>query len=99
MLFRSCDVAELFVQFGVPFKTVTLCRNESSYRPRPIKGLGLWPAGYEPNALEYAAYNEKREDLIRSVRGRAALLRGGIVRRLALLTISPDYVFPGPLNF
>ena len=93
------EVAQLFVRRGVPFQTVTLCRNDSTYEPPLTVGLGHQQAGYAPGILEYAAYDRKRREFLHSPRGRAALLRGGIVWRLAVLTLRPDDVLSGPSAF
>ena len=60
------------------------------------KGLGLRPAGYIPRPHDYNAYVSARTDVLHSPLGRAALLRGGLVARLARETVGVPDVLSGP---
>ncbi|KAG6904426.1 hypothetical protein DXG01_010013, partial [Tephrocybe rancida] len=83
---------------GIPFKTCI----HGPLRPPPpptqlrFKGLGYRPPNHRPDAMEYAAYESLRDDFLRSPRGRAALLQGGIVSRLAREVVQYQHVFDGP---
>jgi hypothetical protein len=60
------------------------------------KGLGLRPVGYKPESHDYNAYVSARTDVLRSHLGRAALLQGGLVSRLARDTVGASDVLSGP---
>ncbi|KAG6819796.1 hypothetical protein H0H93_008550 [Arthromyces matolae] len=59
-------------------------------------GLGYRPANYQPDAADYAAYLSYRDSFLRSPKGRAALMHGGIVSRLAREAVPYQHVFDGP---
>ncbi|RDB18819.1 hypothetical protein Hypma_014528 [Hypsizygus marmoreus] len=63
--------------------------------PRYI-GLGFRPANYKPDELDFRAYVSSRDRLLRSPRGRAALLAGGIVARLAREVVDTNAILSGP---
>ncbi|TFK61816.1 hypothetical protein BDN72DRAFT_777823, partial [Pluteus cervinus] len=46
--------------------------------------LGFRPKDYQPSTVDYTVYEEKRNMVINSPTGRAALKRGGILWRLAM---------------
>jgi hypothetical protein len=48
-------------------------------------GVGYRPMGSVPTPGDYALWLRKVEDLLRTSRGRAALLHGGIIWRIAML--------------
>ena len=60
------------------------------------KGLGLRPMGYYPRSHDYNAYVSARTDVFRSHLGRAALLKGGLVARLARDVVEVSDVLSGP---
>lgn len=60
------------------------------------KGLGLRPVGYNPRSHDYNVYVSARTDVLRSHLGRAALLKGGLVARLARDTVGVSDVLSGP---
>jgi hypothetical protein len=64
--------------------------------PLPPVSLGVRTMGYEPDAADYAAYEAARDDFLRSSHARAAILKGGIVWRLAMEFISPGSILTGP---
>lgn len=83
---------------GIPFRTL-----------RPLKrraGVNLWPLidfpipirfpNYEFTTHDYAVYLRDREYFLSQPKGRAALLQGGIVWRLALETVGLDVALEGP---
>jgi hypothetical protein len=82
---------------GIPFNTGV----PGNIRPKVVekhvsKGLGLRPAGYSPRSDDYNAYVSARTDIFRSHLGRAALLKGGLIARLARDTVEVSDVISGP---
>lgn len=59
-------------------------------------GLGYRSEGYKPDRMDYIAYEATRNVFLRSPRGRAAMLEGGILARLASEVLSYDRVCYGP---
>ncbi|KJA12912.1 hypothetical protein HYPSUDRAFT_102687, partial [Hypholoma sublateritium FD-334 SS-4] len=62
----------------------------------PIRGLGTRPASFQPTVADYNEYLRRREDLLRGPRGRAALMHGGLVSRIARKVLDVDTVLDGP---
>ena len=97
-----------FIQCGVPLRTLApLCMptqpdlmpDQSSAVPvdeLPV-GLGIRSHSCRPTVADYTAYEQVRNDLLaRPGVGRAALMRGGILWRLARDVVSVDQVLAGP---
>jgi hypothetical protein len=59
-------------------------------------GLGYRPQGYKPDHIDYAVYESLRHRFLCSQRGRAAMLAGGIVARLAREDVRYEDVCNGP---
>ncbi|KAJ7430087.1 hypothetical protein B0H11DRAFT_1765721 [Mycena galericulata] len=59
-------------------------------------GLGFRPKGYTPDLSDYNAYITLSTQFLLSPRGRAAMLYGGDVGRLARAVVLPEDVFRGP---
>ncbi|KAJ7601564.1 hypothetical protein DFH06DRAFT_1025663 [Mycena polygramma] len=94
------DVAENLLSRGMSF--MTCCRSTIT-SPAPLKlqrrsysGLGYRPPNYKPDMRDYQAYVEIRQRFMSSPRGRAALLYGGIVGRLARSEASKEEALRGP---
>jgi hypothetical protein len=83
---------------GIPFRTIiTGPPPQAPHQPRPFYfGLGYCQQNYKPTAVDYAAYERARDDFLRGPRGRAALMKGGIVWRLAMQSLHQDVVIAGP---
>ncbi|KAK0478060.1 hypothetical protein EDD18DRAFT_1087068 [Armillaria luteobubalina] len=66
--------------------------------PDPIHAriAGYRPKNYKPDHLDFVAYEWHRNAFLRSPRGRAACLMGGIVGRLARGIVSYEQVYRGP---
>lgn len=62
---------------------------------RPI-GIGLKPCGYSLGLSDYKAYSIQRDELLRGPVGRAALLHGGVVWRLAWGVVNMQEAIQGP---
>jgi hypothetical protein len=96
----NVDVARQLVMRGIPFKTlqplpVAWARNAEP-RPQNHVGLGWRAKGYKPDVFEYAAYEARRDAFLRQPHGRAALLAGGLVWRLAIEAIGFEPALDGP---
>ncbi len=96
---RLIDIAEKLIQRGIPFHAALQDSQHHLQRSslQPCYGLlGYRPANYEPDRLEFATYQALCRNFLTSQRGRAALLAGGILGRIAKDFISNDEVYPGP---
>ncbi|KAG6814857.1 hypothetical protein H0H93_011976, partial [Arthromyces matolae] len=83
---------------GIPFQT---CIKGPPKPPPPppqiqFSGLGYRPKDYKPDELDYLAYVSHRDNFLRTPRGRAALLKGGIISRLARDVIEYQHILDGP---
>jgi len=61
--------------------------------------LGIRPFGYHPDTADYVMYERIRDEFLCGPRGRAALMRGGILWRLARDTLPDEVVMAGPSPF
>jgi hypothetical protein len=84
---------------GIPFNTcirgpcpTQLQRQIQSH----YGGLGYRPQNYRPDYIDYKAYECLRNQFLLSPRGRAAMLAGGIVARLAREVVRLEGVCIGP---
>ena len=83
------------IAFNVCFRDAPRQQPVPMFRPR-FAGLGYRPQNYQPDLLDYQAYENSRNRFLRSSRGRAALLRGGIIARLAVGIVSFENFSNGP---
>ncbi|KAJ7079664.1 hypothetical protein C8R43DRAFT_910075 [Mycena crocata] len=94
------DIMENLLTRGMTFLTCcrfTQCSMIPSSRPSHRRtGLGYRPLKYKPNLTDYAAYVSLRDNFFQSPRGRAALMYGGIIGRLARAEAYAEDVFRGP---
>ena len=65
---------------------------------QPPASLGRRDKGYKPDDIDYKMYVQQRDAFLRSPRGRAALLAGGIVARIAWDVVPYRMVYDGPLE-
>ncbi|KAJ6471320.1 hypothetical protein C8R47DRAFT_988280 [Mycena vitilis] len=97
---RTTDVAENLLSRGMSF--MTCCRSTitspapSKLQRRYYSGLGYRPPNYKPDMRDYQVYVAIRQRFMGSPRGRAALLYGGIVGRLARSEASMEEALRGP---
>ncbi|KAJ7087580.1 hypothetical protein B0H15DRAFT_781295 [Mycena belliarum] len=93
------DVMQHLLSRGVPFLTCFRSTEIPTGKPQGrnwYSGLGFRPANYTPNRLDYQSYTWHRDNFLRGPRGRAALLYGGVIGRLARTVVSEDEVLRGP---
>ena len=93
------EVAHELLTRGIGFRT--FIQGNSNPPPRErffprFRGLGYRPTHYRPDTLDYAAYVCRRNQLLSSPRGRAALLHGGLIARFARGVVKFDDVLDGP---
>lgn len=60
------------------------------------RGLGFRPLGYCPDSIDYQTYVSSRNRFFKTSRGRAALMAGGLVARLARDVVPYIEAFYGP---
>ncbi|KAJ6618166.1 hypothetical protein B0H10DRAFT_2217935 [Mycena sp. CBHHK59/15] len=97
----TVDVARNLVARGISFKTfIGGPLPPSAAAPAAAtarrRGLGYRQQGFRPDPSSYLAYATMRDRLLRSPRGRAALMMGGVVARLARDVVAPESVLSGP---
>ncbi|KAJ7857376.1 hypothetical protein B0H13DRAFT_1641034 [Mycena leptocephala] len=94
------DVVTSLLARGITF--LACCRSTSTssartgIRRRGYSGLGYRPLNYKPDMRDYRSYVAVRSRFLLSARGRAALLYGGIIGRLARSEVSSEEVLRGP---
>jgi hypothetical protein len=91
-------IARNLIALGVPFHTVVAADATRIDRPiEPVRGLGTRPNGYKPTADDYKEYVRRRRDLLfTGAKGRAALMYGGLVARIARDVLEGHTVLEGP---
>ncbi|KAJ7136502.1 hypothetical protein C8R43DRAFT_893889 [Mycena crocata] len=94
------DIMENLLARGMTFMTCCRSTQCSTQLPRSStlgrSGLGYRPLTYRPNLTDYTAYVSLRDRFFETPRGRAALLFGGIIGRLARAEASVEDVIRGP---
>jgi len=98
---HSLDLANYFIDHGIPFSTISYLRPSSqglNRGPRFVGSLlGRRPNGYTFNLADYAVYTTIRDSyLLSHLNACAALCAGGIVARLAREVMSNVTVLSGP---
>ncbi|KAF9470446.1 hypothetical protein BDN70DRAFT_902100 [Pholiota conissans] len=95
---RTMDlIARELVARGVPFHTVVASEAAPLYaRPTPVRGLGERPSLYVPTLEDYNEYLRRRRNLLMGSKGRAALMHGGIVARIARDVLDQSTILDGP---
>lgn len=92
------DIARFLLGNGIPFQT--LQRSDTVQRAplsstKPLKHP-VRPFEYVFMAEDYKSYRNRCEEMLRTPRGRAALMLGGHPWRIAVTTVSLDDVLCGP---
>jgi hypothetical protein len=92
---RDISIARSLFSRGIPFRTLLPLRQV----PRSIPTELVLPyrlSNYQFTQRDYEAYLQQRARILAGPRGRAALLRGGFVWRLAMQTMGLEEVLKGP---
>lgn len=92
------QVIKYLLTRGIPFRTLI---QGPTVRPAPDNthtGLGYRPIGYKPDHVDFVAYEALRNTFLATPRGRAALMAGGILGRLAREAAKENDVFVGPTD-
>ncbi len=96
--FNEFDIVEFLLTHGIPFHT--LCPSNTIIRTpsvvRPSLDLPTRPAEFVFDGLDYLAYRERCNAILKHPRGRAALMRGHYMWRLAINTVPWEAVLDGP---
>ncbi|TBU36529.1 hypothetical protein BD309DRAFT_1024264 [Dichomitus squalens] len=97
----SVEAVRFLADRGTPFNT--LFEPDSRYHfvlARPIGDLVSWRVhGFVPNSCDYSEYERRAYHILCQPKGRAALLRGGIVWRIAVEILGDEWragVLSGP---
>jgi hypothetical protein len=93
---QDLEIARALLQRGIPFRTLLPL---APVPPSPLPPPALVPirlSGYSFTKRDYDAYLHQRVTILNSPGGRAALLRGGILWRIAVQETSFDDVLRGP---
>ncbi|KAL0064590.1 hypothetical protein AAF712_008535 [Marasmius tenuissimus] len=93
------DIAIELYHHGIPFHTTvcgTLPANTKSEATVKEPRLGNRPQNYSPDINDFIAYESARNEFLRSDRGRAAVLAGGLIARIAREVIPEEMVVYGP---
>lgn len=96
------DAAKMFLQFGVPFRTVVTrslgtpsCASLSAPAANPLLQF-VTAAETTPHDF-YPTYEQLRDGILHTRVGRNAILRGGILWRLSQHAVSVESVLAGPV--
>ncbi|KAL0579953.1 aprataxin-like protein [Marasmius crinis-equi] len=94
------DIAIELYRHGIPFQTVVrgpLPSREDEPHPTDTRPtLGYRPRSYTPDLNDFDAYESARNNFLGSAKGRAAVLAGGLVGRIAREVIPEENVIYGP---
>jgi hypothetical protein len=96
------EIASGLLELGVGFRTVVEVRESDLSTPivvRPrgrVHGLGERPIDFEPTLEDFQAYEQARDEVLRSEQGRALRLLGGLVGRIASEVVPDIKVLDGP---
>ncbi|CAA7270753.1 unnamed protein product [Cyclocybe aegerita] len=98
---KEYELAHYLVQNGIPFRTLQL---SSTVRRAPIVSKlqqkhPFHPPSYTFTIDDYHAYLDRCGELLKSPHGRAALLTGGYIWRIAISSVSLDSVMLGPTGW
>ena len=93
------DIAAELACKGIPFSTHILRDVVPTAVNITSLGLGFLPSNYRPHSSDYATYLQRRDNLLCRNYSRAAILKGGIIGRLAHESLGDqaDFIIaPGP---
>jgi hypothetical protein len=89
-------IARSLLEYGTPFLTLKPSSSLCAAPPRPSFTLGWRRQCYQPDVKDYAAYVHLRDSFFRQPHARAALLKGGIIWRLAIDSLNFADALAGP---
>lgn len=90
-------IARELTRRGVQFNTPRATTIEPQPPLPQTAPLGIRLKGYTPTREDYDEYVRRRDYLLRGPKGRAALMQGGIIARIARDVTEPGSVLDGPL--
>ena len=92
---RKTDIAQELFNRGIPFRTLS---SKCSLLPNEYLApeATICPVGYEHTLNDYHVYEARRDAFLRTRRGRAALMKGGIIWRLAIEVLGWEHIVYGP---
>jgi len=92
------EIAQLLVDYGIPFHTLqpssSILRAGNVYRPS--MDIPIRSKGYIFLVEDYVSYRNRCNSILRHPRGRAALMSGTYVGRVAQNVVPLEWVFDGP---
>jgi hypothetical protein len=91
------EIIRYFLTKGIAFNTWAIVPNGRLFsRTRSHDALGFRPITFAPSVADYIAYEDRRNTFLSGPHARMALMKGGILWRLAKDTVSSDCVLSGP---
>ena len=97
--FNECDIVEFLLTNGIPFHTLQPSSTSFSRTPhaqRPSVAPFRRPHEYNFGSRDYLAYRQRCHSILSHPRGRAALMHGHFMWRLALRSVRWEAVYNGP---
>jgi hypothetical protein len=93
------QMVRYLIQQGIPFATAKpISKPPRTHANHSELTLGYRPLKYQFCLSDFAAYERKKGELLSGSAGRAALMQGGIVWRLAVDTVKQKRVTNGPVS-
>jgi hypothetical protein len=86
------------IAFNLCYRDAHALQPPPKFIPR-FGGLGYRPKNYQPDRVDYMSYKSSLDRFLSSSRGRAAVLRGGLIARLARDIVTVESVTFGPSDF
>ncbi|KAJ3859441.1 hypothetical protein EV359DRAFT_50836 [Lentinula novae-zelandiae] len=96
---RTIDIIRNLIHGGFTFNTLAAYLPPTGYIPPPQRQsdvLGHCPCGFSPGLNEYLSYEHRQDSFLHLVKGRAAILAGGLIACFAREVVDPYNVLDGP---
>ena len=90
------DVATGLVRRGLPFRTLTIAAANPPPPSHPKVDFVVSMPAFKPRLDDFYVWEGRVRSLLRGSRGRAALMKGGIIWRIAMEVLSEEAVLLGP---
>lgn len=91
------ELAKQLLERGIPFSTLGATARTVLNAKSKTKSLGWRPQNFIPDrGIDYPAYVARRDNFLAGPRGRVAMMRGGILWRLARDVVKTSTVVVGP---